>query len=115
MLLDEMRDSTPLRQPVGASDEAGYTSFSYRLAQEILSAVPAGAVSRLEDYPDRIQVRIVPGDGGRLQRVILGRESLEKLAADPQRDVKVEYLKRELAQAVSSRRIWAYPRTLAQR
>lgn len=115
MLLDEMRDSTLLRQPIRASDDAGYTSFSYRLVHEILSAVPAGAVSRLEDYPDRIQVRIVPLAGDRLQRVILGRESLEKLDGDPQRDVKVEYLKRELALAVSSRRIWAYPRTLAQR
>lgn len=115
MLLDEIRDSRTVGQPIGLSDEARYTSFSYRLAQEILSAVPAGTISRLEEYPDRIQVRLVPGDERRLQRIILGRDSLEKLERDPQRDVKVDYLKRELAQAVSSRRVWAYPRALALR
>jgi hypothetical protein len=113
MLLDELRTSTPIAQHGGVFDDGAHSS--YRLAQEIASAVPAGAISRVEEYPDRIQFRMVPGDGWRIQRIVIGRESLEKLERDPQREVKVEYLKRELSRVASTRRIWAYPRTLALR
>lgn len=113
MLLDELRTSTAGAQRDTVFDDSG--AGSYRLAQEIASAVPAGLISRFEEHPDRLQLRIAPSDGWKLRRIILSRESLERLARDPQRDVKVEYLKRELTLAATTRRIWSYPRTLALR
>lgn len=113
MLLDELRTSRPVMQPEGMLGEAGRSS--YRLAQEIVSIVPPALITRLEEYPDRIQFRIASSDGWRLRRIVLGRESLEKLERDPQREVKLEYLQRDLANAGSTRRIWSYPRTMALR
>ncbi len=113
MLLDELRTSIPDRQPTGAFDDRAHMSF--RLAQEIVSEMPAGSINRIEEYPDRIQFRTGSGHPYRIERIVIGRESLEKLQTDPQRDVKIEYLKRELGRSVSTRRTWAYPRTLALR
>lgn len=109
MLLDELRGTRP-----GAIFENAENT-AWRLAHEITKIVPSGRIIRFEDYPDRFQFRIVSDDGWRLRRIVLGRESLEKLAADPHRDVKIEYLKRDLTLAASTRRTWSYPRTLALR
>lgn len=109
MLLDELRTTRPeaIYETTGNS--------AYRLAQEITSVIQSGRISRFEEYPDRIQFRIASEDGWRLRRIVLGRESLERLAIDPEREIKVEYLKRELTLAAPTRRVWSYPRTLALR
>ncbi len=114
MLLDELRTTTiTSAQANGAFDDQAHASF--RLAQEIVSVMPPGSIGRIEEYPDRIQFRTGSGESCRIERIVIGRKSLEALQADPQREVKIDYLKRELKQSVRTRRTWAYPRTLALR
>ncbi|MDX1584358.1 MAG: hypothetical protein R3338_12240 [Thermoanaerobaculia bacterium] len=85
------------------------------VAREIVSVFPPESISRCEEFPDRIQFRVTDREGLEVRRIILGRESLRKLDRDPQRDVKIEYLRRDLENASRTRRTWAYPRALALR
>lgn len=81
-----------------------------RIAEEIVSVLPAGTVARVCS-DDRESIRFaVRGGGIKLHQIILNRISLRRLAADPLKDVKVEYLQRDLAAAMASRREFRYPR-----
>lgn len=105
MLMDELRAELPGRTRAVAQS-------ANRVAQEIVSVLEPELVTRTEEFPDRIQFRIAKRETSELRRVILARESLERLDHDPHRDVKIEYLRRELASVAGTRRTWAYPRTL---
>lgn len=112
--MDQLRTESPGPNLAKIVDRSGYRCS--RIAREIISVIPNELISRFEEFPDRLQFRIAQNhDGWQVQRVILARESLEKLDGDPSRDVKIEYLKRELANAARTRRVWTYPRTLALR
>jgi hypothetical protein len=52
----------------------------------------------------------VRADGCRLERVVFNRKSLQRLALDPARGVKIDYLQRDLA-AAQQRSEFRYPRT----
>ena len=80
-----------------------------RVAEEIVSVLPAG-IAR-EFSTDRETLRyLVCGDGIKLRKITLRRSSLRRLASDPAREVKIEYLRRELLAAASQRREYDYPR-----
>ena len=85
------------------TDESG-------IAAEIVSIFPAGVARAFSG--DRKNIRFaVRGEGLKLRSIVLSRASLRRLAADPARDVKVEYLQRELLSAASQRAEFRYPRT----
>lgn len=113
MLMDELRAGLPAQRLKRVVDRPSYTT--HRLAQEIISVFPEELILRTEEFPDRIQFRIGKCDGLELQRVIFGRQSLERLDRDPNRDVKIDYLRRELANAARTRRTWSYPRAMSLR
>ncbi|HEX7809737.1 MAG TPA: hypothetical protein VF608_13465, partial [Thermoanaerobaculia bacterium] len=46
----------------------------------------------------------------KLTTIVLSRRSLRKLADDPARDVKIEYLQRDLLQTAGLRAEFRYPR-----
>ena len=80
-----------------------------RLAQEIMSALPAGVARVCSD--DRESLRYsVTAEGLKLRTVVLSRASLRRLQSDPARAVKVEYLQRDLIRSATRRAEFHYPR-----
>jgi hypothetical protein len=81
-----------------------------RLAQEIMSVLPAGTVARL-CCDDRDSVHYsVTSEGLKLREVVLSRASLRRLQSDPARAVKIEYLQRDLIRSAMRRAEFHYPR-----
>ena len=81
-----------------------------RIAQQIVSALPNGSVARVcSDDAESLRFA-VSGDGLKLRSIVLDRESLRRLNADPARDIKVEYLQRDLATSAGRRAEFRYPR-----
>ena len=81
-----------------------------RIADEIVRVLPEGSVVRVCS-DDRESIRYAVRDGSlKLRSVVFRRSSLRKLVNDPARNVKVEYLGRELAQAATQRSEYRYPR-----
>lgn len=80
-----------------------------RIAEEIVSVLPTSVARQFSSQRDTIRYA-VRADGLKLRTIILNRESLRRLIDDPLRDVKIEYLKRDLSQSASERREFAYPR-----
>jgi|SRR5687767_10573498 len=80
-----------------------------RIAEEIVSVLPAGVARACS--PERNTIRYsVRGEGIKLHTIVLNRASLRRLMNDPARDVKIEYLKRDLLQSSSRKGEFRYPR-----
>lgn len=80
-----------------------------RIAEEIVSVLPVG-VARLCSS-ERASIRYaVRGDGLKLRTIVLNRRSLRKLIDDPAREIKIEYLQRDLLQNLAQRSEFRYPR-----
>lgn len=80
-----------------------------RIAEEIVSVLPADIVRACS--PEKSTLRYsVRADGMKLKTIRFSRASLRRLADDPQRDVKIEYLKRDLLASAARRSEFAYPR-----
>src|SRR5215212_4039375 len=80
-----------------------------RIAEEIVSVLPAGIARACS--PDRDSIRYtVRGEGMKLRIIVLRRASLQKLAEDADRAVKVEYLQRDLLASAGKRIEFRYPR-----
>lgn len=85
-----------------------------RIADEIVSVLPAGVVRACS--PERNTIRYaVRGEGMKLETIVLKRESLRRLIDDPHRDVKIEYLQRDLLQSAARRGEFRYPRLIEHR
>jgi hypothetical protein len=82
-----------------------------RVAEEIVSILPAGVARELSAERDAIRYA-VRADGMRLRTIVLSRASLRRLVDDPTRAVKVEYLQRDLLNAAAHRTEFRYPRPL---
>lgn len=82
------------------------------LAEEILSALPAGSVMRVCS-DDRETLRYaVRAAGLKLRQVMLSRASLRRLADDPQSSIKIDYLRRDLVRSAKRRDAFQYPRQI---
>lgn len=80
-----------------------------RIAEEIVSVLPAGVARACS--PERNTIRYaVRGEGMKLKTIVLSRASLRRLINDPAREVKIEYLKRDLVDSASRRGEFRYPR-----
>lgn len=81
-----------------------------RIAEEIVSVLPAGSVVRAcSDDRDALRFTISAG-ALKLRSVVFDRESLRRLQLDPARAVKVEYLQRDLVSSAARRAEFRYPR-----
>jgi len=81
-----------------------------RIAQQIVSVLPEGSTARLcSDEGEAVRF-VVNGDGLKLRSIVLDRESLRRLNIDPARDIKIEYLQRDLAMSAGRRAEFRYPR-----
>lgn len=79
------------------------------IAQQIVSALPAGSVVRLASDDESVRFRVEDASM-KLRTIVLNRESLHRLESDPQRDVKIEYLQRDLIRSAMRRTEFRYPR-----
>lgn len=80
-----------------------------RLAEEIVSVLPAGIARALSD--DRESLRFsVRAREFRLRSIVFCRASLRRLLTDPLRAIKVEYLQRDLLRTAGKRGEFVYPR-----
>ena len=80
-----------------------------QLAEEIVSVLPAGVARACS--ADRSTIRYaVRAEGLRLKTIVLNKMSLRKLASDPARSVKIEYLQRDLMETAEVRTEFRYPR-----
>lgn len=81
-----------------------------RIAQEIVSVLPEGSAARVcSDEHDAVRF-VVNAEGLKLRSIVLDRESLRRLVADPAREVKIEYLQRDLRTSAGRRAEFRYPR-----
>ena len=80
-----------------------------RIAETIVSVLPADIVRACS--PEKHTIRYsVRAEGMKLKTIVLSRASLRRLADDPARDVKIEYLQRDLLESASRRGEFRYPR-----
>jgi hypothetical protein len=80
-----------------------------RIAEEILSVLPAGIARALTDDRDSLRFA-VRGAGVKLRSIIFCRASLRRLLSDPLRGIKIEYLQRDLLRTAGKRSEFRYPR-----
>ena len=79
------------------------------IAEMIVGVLPAELVRECSSERDTVRFA-VRGEGIKLQKIVLKRPSLRRLATDPDAAVKIEYLQRELLSAAAVRAEWRYPR-----
>ncbi len=79
------------------------------IAEQIVSALPAGIARQFSAERDTIRYA-VRGEGLKLRTIVLSRESLRRLAEDPLREIKVEYLQRDLTRSAAQSSEFRYPR-----
>lgn len=88
------------------------TTMELTLAAELVDGLaPDSSETRVES--DRILVRLRK-DGWKLTNLIFSKESLRRLAEDRHREIKMEYLEREIEQMAELRRTYAYPRSMSR-
>jgi hypothetical protein len=80
-----------------------------RIADEIVSVFPAGVAREFSSERGTVRYA-VRAEGMKLRTIVLNRASLRKLMDDPAREIKVEYLQRELLEAATQRCEFRYPR-----
>jgi hypothetical protein len=81
-----------------------------RIAEEIVSVLPAGSVAR-QLCDDRDSLRyVVQSATLKLRTIVFNRRSLNRLAGDPARAIKLEYLQRDLLRSAIRRAEFRYPR-----
>lgn len=79
------------------------------IAEQVVSVLPAG-IARVCSA-DRNTIRyIVRADDLKLRSIVFDRASLRRLIEDPLREVKIEYLQRDLRRAAGRRSEFRYPR-----
>ena len=89
---------------------SGKTIDDVRIAEEIVSVLPAGSVARVCS-DDRETIRYaVRSAAAKLTSVVFNRASLRRLLDDCQRAIKIEYLRRDLARSLSRKGEYRYPR-----
>ena len=81
-----------------------------RIAEEIVSVLPSGSVAR-QLCDDRDSLRfVVQSSTLKLRTIVFNRRSLNRLAGDPARAIKLEYLQRDLLRSAIRRGEFRYPR-----
>ena len=79
------------------------------LEPEVLGDRDGGVARACSAARDSIRYA-VRGEGMKLRTIVLRRASLRRLLEDPARDVKIEYLQRDLLASAERRTEFRYPR-----
>ena len=81
------------------------------LAEELVDALAPEQMETREEK-ERILVRIRKR-GWKLSRIVFSKASLRKLADDRHREIKLEYLGRDIERTAARRATYTYPRRFA--
>jgi hypothetical protein len=81
------------------------------IASEILRVLPAEPRVQFEDR-DTITYALPHSCGLKLATIVFAKRSLRKLDLDPAREVKIEYLQRDLVRSSTRRSEYRYPRSI---
>jgi hypothetical protein len=92
-----------------AEGQMSRTYDETRIAEQIVSVLPAGVARELSTEKETIRYAVRDARM-KLRTIVMSRLSLRRLIEDPARDVKIEYLQRELVQTAASRCEFRYPR-----
>ena len=79
-----------------------------RIAEEIVSVLPADIARSCSPEKNMVRYTVV-AEGLKLRTIVFSRESLRRLLEDPARDVKIEYLQRDLLSTAAWRSEFRYP------
>jgi hypothetical protein len=85
-------------------------SSEQEIAQAVLRALPTGAARLVCDDGESLHYAI-SAPSLKLSSVVFRKESLRALQNDPDREVKLEYLARDIAGSARRRADYSYPRT----
>lgn len=80
-----------------------------QIAEEIVSVLPAGIARACSSEKHTIRYSVRAEDL-KLRTIVFNRASLRRLLEDPSRQVKVEYLQKDLLQSAARRSEFRYPR-----
>jgi hypothetical protein len=80
-----------------------------RIAEQIVSVLPAGVARELSTEKENVRYA-VRDTRMKLRTIVMSRISLRRLIDDPARDVKIEYLQRDLMETAAQRTEFRYPR-----
>jgi hypothetical protein len=80
------------------------------IANEILQVLPGAPRVQSEDR-DTITYALPTAFGLKLATIVFAKRSLRKLEVDPARDVKIDYLQRDLIRCAKRRTEYRYPHT----
>ena len=83
-------------------------SSEQEIAREVLSALPTGAARLVCDDDESLRYS-VNAPGLKLKSVVFRKESLRALQSDPAREVKLEYLARDIVRSARRRADYSYP------
>ncbi|MGA7615166.1 MAG: hypothetical protein WBX15_08290 [Thermoanaerobaculia bacterium] len=85
-------------------------SIEWTIAEELLASLPGAPVELAEETEDVLRFHVRRMRGWKLTTIVLCRKSLAALAEDPVREIKLDYLRRDLERAVGTRKVFSYPR-----
>lgn len=87
---------------------------THELVDELLRGFPSDAalIATEDDETIAYSLMNAPRDW-KLRRIVFVKDSLRKLAHDADRDVKIDYIRRDLFRAATRRRQYVYPRPFA--
>ena len=84
------------------------------MAEELMRSLGPGLTAEiLLEESHSIRIRLQPRPGWKLSTMVFSRDGLRRLAADPKRKVKVEYLARDINRVGRFRREYHYPRMIS--
>jgi hypothetical protein len=86
-------------------------SSEQEIALAILSALPAGSTRLVCDDQETLRYSVAAA-GFKLRLIVFRKESLRTLQNDPAREIKIEYLARDIVRSGKRRFDYIYPRTI---
>src|SRR5688572_13486193 len=91
-------------------------TIEYALAEQVVEALAPGvAAEAASEDGETIRFRLRGLPGWKLVSIVFSRAGLTRLSSDPDRGIKIEYLKKDIARAGKTRREYRYPRLLWSR
>lgn len=92
------------------------TSEDMTLAQEVVRFLLGRRIQEsVSTDRETISFSVARRPGWKLSSIIFSRRALQNLVGDPEKATKLEYLRRDLIRATTSREEYRYPRSLRRR
>jgi hypothetical protein len=92
------------------------SSVEIEMAREVVAPIADGAQTDcVAQDEETIRVQLLGTPGWKLSSIVFSREGLRRLWDDPDREVKIEYLQKDIARTARTRSEYRYPHRIAAR